>query len=257
MRSTLVAALLTLGVSASAVAQKGEPRGAFADDDYQPNVPYTGRFTMARIKYTPLNTMAGFGGMRYDPKWDHDYRKSEFHFMKIMDELTTLKARTDASTIFTFDDPELFKFTVAYLCEPGFWNPSEKEIAGARAWLKKGGFLIIDDLVGNQMYNLEAVLRKVLPEARMIPLTAQHPIFDAFYRIESLDYEHPYFRGFPSVFFGIFEDNDPTKRMMAVIDYNNDISEYWEFSDTGFFPIALSNDAYKIGVNYVVYSLTR
>jgi hypothetical protein len=59
------------------------------------------------------------------------------------------------------------------------------------------------------------------------------------------------------MFFGIFEDNDPTKRMLAIINYNNDISEYWEWSDTGQFPIELSNDAYKLGVNYVVYALTR
>jgi hypothetical protein len=60
-----------------------------------------------------------------------------------------------------------------------------------------------------------------------------------------------------SVFYGWFEDNDPKKRLLAIADYNNDLSEYWEFSDTGMFPINLSNEAYKIGVNYVIYALTR
>jgi hypothetical protein len=42
-----------------------------------------------------------------------------------------------------------------------------------------------------------------------------------------------------------------------MINYNNDLSEYWEFSDEQFFPVNMSNDAYKLGINYLVYALTR
>jgi hypothetical protein len=59
------------------------------------------------------------------------------------------------------------------------------------------------------------------------------------------------------VFYGVFEGNDPTKRMLAIVNYNNDLSEYWEFSDTGMFPLDMSNEAYKLGVNYIIYALTR
>ena len=59
------------------------------------------------------------------------------------------------------------------------------------------------------------------------------------------------------MWFVIFEDNDPDGRLMVVINANNDIAEYWEFSDYGYYPIDLSNEAYKLGVNYVVYGLTR
>ena len=52
---------------------------------------------------------------------------------------------------------------------------------------------------------------------------------------------------------GIFEDNDPKKRLIAIANVNGDIGEYWEFSDTGFAPVDLSNEAYKFGVNYVIY----
>ena len=40
------------------------------------------------------------------------------------------------------------------------------------------------------------------------------------------------------------------------IAVHNDISEYWEFSDTGVMPVDL-NEAYKFGVNYVIYGLTH
>jgi hypothetical protein len=61
----------------------------------------------------------------------------------------------------------------------------------------------------------------------------------------------------PSEFWGLFENNDRNGRMLAVINFNNDISEYWEFSDEAFYPIKETNEAYKLGVNYLVYALTR
>ena len=47
------------------------------------------------------------------------------------------------------------------------------------------------------------------------------------------------------------------KRLLAIANYNNDLSEYWEFSDTGMFPLDMSNEADKLGVNYIIYALTR
>jgi len=44
---------------------------------------------------------------------------------------------------------------------------------------------------------------------------------------------------------------------MAIVNYNNDISEYWEYSDRGFAPVTDTNEAYKLGVNYVIYGLTH
>ena len=71
--------------------------------------------------------------------------------------------------------------------------------------------------------------------------------------------------GPPPTFWGYFEDNDPRGRLVALANYDNDIGEfwefagsrYWEYSDTGWYPIDLTNDAYKFGVNYVMYALTH
>ena len=51
--------------------------------------------------------------------------------------------------------------------------------------------------------------------------------------------------------------NDDKGRLMMVVDYNNDISEYWEWSNDPLMPIDQSNEAYKYGVNYVIYALTH
>ena len=221
--------------------------------EHLPNVPYDGRFTFVRIRYSLPPDGIGF---RNDVPWSHDYNRAERHFTKILSELSTVRARTDASNVLALDDPELFKYPIAYMCEPGFWQPSEPEVLGLRNYLLKGGFLIFDDFVDNQWFNFEEQMRRVLPDARLVPLTAEHPIFDSFYHIASLDFRHPYW-GQPSKFYGIFEQNDPTRRLMVIVNYDNDVAEYWEFSDTGMFPIDLTNDAYKLGVNYIMYALTR
>jgi hypothetical protein len=234
-------------------------RGGFGRQqpiDIPANPPYDGRFTYARIRYSQGGG-GEFGG-RFGATWLHDYPDADRHFPKIVAEITSISVREDESVIVTSDDPELMKFPFAYLCEAGFWLPTDQEVLGLRNYLLKGGFLMFDDFDGNSWYNFEAQLRRVLPEARPIRLTAEHPIFDSFYRITSLDkFVDITNGGIQGQFFGIFEDNDPTKRMMAVVNYNYDVSEFWEYSDQGIIPIDLTNEAYKLGVNYVIYAFSH
>ena len=70
------------------------------------------------------------------------------------------------------------------------------------------------------------------------------------------DLTQAYIGGTP-VFRGVYEDNDPSKRLMMIIDYNTDVSQFWEWSGTGLRPVDDTNEAYKIGVNYIIYGLTR
>jgi hypothetical protein len=58
-------------------------------------------------------------------------------------------------------------------------------------------------------------------------------------------------------YWAMFENNDPTGRMMALANHNNDIAEYWEWSDSGWLPIDITNEAFKLGVNYIVYALSH
>ena len=224
---------------------------------YGTNVPYDGRYTYARIRYSPPDFGGGFGGgFRQDVKWDHDYPRSDRHFPKIIEEITSIKTRSGASEIFTLDDPELMKFPVAYLCEAGFWRPTDAEVKGLRNYLLKGGFIIFDDFARNDWENFTQQMKRAFPDLHPIRLTPEDRVFDSFYRITSLDYTHPYY-GLPSEFWGLYENNDRTQRLMAIINYNNDVSEYWEWSDEGFYPVNATNEAYKLGVNYLVYALTR
>jgi hypothetical protein len=47
----------------------------------------------------------------------------------------------------------------------------------------------------------------------------------------------------------------PTKRMLGIVNCDNDVAEYEEWSDTGPFPVDCTHEAYKLGVNYIVYAM--
>ncbi len=241
--------VLLLLIPLATVAAQGFRGRRAPGRDPNPNVSYDGRLTFVRVKFEPLG-----GG--WDLKWDHDYPRSETHFMKILDELTAIKPMLDGSNILGFDDPELFKFPIAYLSEPGFWTMNEKELAGVREYVQKGGFLIFDDFYNQHWFNFERRWQEAFPGLTLVRLDASHPIFDSFFHIESLDMDHPYF-GVKAQFWGAYEDNDPAKRLVMIANYDNDIGDYMEWSDEGFLPIALSNEAYKLAVNYVVYAMTH
>jgi hypothetical protein len=256
LRPLLLVGLAVFMVGAAAGAQQN-CGGSGARDPYSvyPSAKYDGRWTFARIMY---NTARGGGRRRGggEEPWHHDYPNAERHLSKLVSTLSTIRARTDASVILSLSDPELFRYPVAYLSEPGYWYPDDRDVTALRAYLKKGGFLIFDDFVGDDIYNLQQQMLRVLPGMQLIELEPGHPVFDSFYRVKSLEYYHPYYCN-PSKFYGIFEDNDPAKRMLAVVNHNNDLGELWEFSDMGFHAVDASNESYKLGLNYMIYAMSR
>ncbi|MBC7893913.1 MAG: DUF4159 domain-containing protein [Cytophagaceae bacterium] len=211
------------------------------------NVPYDGRFTFARLRYE-VHERSG---------WEFDYPAMERHLMTMMREVTALEPHQAGSNIHDMDDPELMKYPVSYLSEPGYWVPTDSEAAGLRTYLAKGGFLIVDDFMRNEWLNFERSMRRVLPDARIVELDVTHPIFDAFFHIDSLKMHHPQATYLNAHFFGIYEDNDPTKRLMVIINYNTDIGDFMEWSDDGFWPVNVTNDAYKLAINYLIYGMTH
>jgi len=183
--------------------------------------------------------------------------------MRIMKEITTLnpfieKGPMIGSVILSLDDPQLMKYPIAYLSEPGGWFPTETEVAGMRNYLLKGGFVIFDDFDGygwqGDWERFQETMKRVLPQHKLIQLSETHPIFDSFFKIDLNLLERQY-AGMPE-YWAIFQDNDPKKRIMAIVNLNNDVGEYWQWSTSGF-AVVPTNEAYKLGVNYLIYALTH
>ena len=243
------AAAMCFAAVAAVTAQYDRP----AQGPYRTDLDYDGQITFVRLRWN-----SGFGRGGFGAAWNHDLPRAEQHLSMIVRELSLVDMRTEGSKILMLDDPELFKYPIAFMWEPGFWNLTDEEASAFRAYLTKGGFAVFEDFDGAQQWaHFEAQMRRVLPEGRLVRLDRTHPIFDSFFRVKDIDaIVHP-MTGIRPSYYGIFEDNDPRRRLMVVANYDNDVPEYWEWSGEGLFPFDTSNEAYKLGVNYLIYGLTH
>lgn len=251
------AGLVTAGAPRDAGPRTSLGAGPEAQEQ-EMTVPYDGRYQFARIRFESRGggRFGGFGRGR-EPMWAHDYPRAERNFLSIIDETTYVRTNLEGMNVLTADDPRLFQHPIAYIVEVGAWRPTDEEVEALSAYLRKGGFLIVDDFRGRSaLDNLARQVDRILPGSSLRPLDPDHEIFDAFFRIVPDEVIPPYGNQ-PPLWFGVFEDNDPDGRVQMVVNYNNDIGDYWEFSDRGYYPIDLSNEAYKLGVNYVVYAHTH
>ena len=113
-----IAAGLIVIATASLAAQFDRP-----SQRHRIDLPYDGRFTFVRLRWK--SDLARRGGFR--SAWDHDFPRAEQHLSQIVKEITALDIHTDGSLILTLDDPELFKYPIAFMWEPGFWNLTDPE----------------------------------------------------------------------------------------------------------------------------------
>ena len=251
-----------LGLTATVLAQRGF--GGFGGRRLQVlrNIPYDGRFTFVRVSYETAPGGYWAGGR---PAWSHGYPLAEENLMKIMNEVSYLGAHDEAINTLKLDDPRLSQYPVAYIIEVGWWTLSDPEAAALRAYILKGGFVIVDDfkmpgwrgIPGGGWEPFAENMKRVLPEARFLEMEPSHPVFHAFFEINALDnFPQAYNSGQP-IFRGVFEDNDPAKRLQIIVNYNTDISQFWEWSGRGFRPFDQTNEAYKLGINYLIYGLTH
>jgi Domain of unknown function (DUF4159) len=258
-RSAILAVVLItlVGLAGAALAQRLVGKDGRR---HLPNAKYDGRFTFVRINY---DTAPGGYWYRGQPAWMHGYPVAEENLMKIMNEVSYLGAHDEQFNSLALDDPEIFKYPLVYLIEVSWWRMTDRERTMLRAYLDKGGFVIVDDFKAEGDFGSAGWqpfvdnMKRVMPEGRFLDMDTSHPIFHSFFEIGALDqFPQAYNAGQP-VFRGLYEDNDPTKRLMMIVNYNTDISQYWEWSGRGLRPFDETNEAYKLGVNYIIYGMTH
>lgn len=265
----IILAALALGMSSVAPAQRRggmsqacrfswDNENYFVSPYFRGNPTYDGRVTFARIKYKGAYECGGEG-----PGWAHDYPRTDSHFMHIMKEITSMRPFVEqgpiiGSALVRLDSPEFFSYPIGYLSEPGGWTMDDAELVGLRRYIRRGGFIIFDDIEGepNPDYrNLVMQWRRAFPGSIPVRLTNDHPIFNCFFNVD-LSKIPSKMQRVPAEYLGIYENNDPRKRLVAIIDNYADIGEYIEFSDEGLNMVP-ANEAYKLWVNYFVYALSH
>lgn len=274
-RKLVVLAVLLLGISALAYAQFGVRRGggggAFAGAAGQCLVPgYRGTgeedlpvprkiahsgFVYARVRYHLQPFWRG------EVPWHHDYPDGDTMFPTSLGRLTTTDTDFNSFQLVDVDSKELFNYPFVYMSEPGFLDLRPADVKNLREYFDRGGFLLMDDFRGNefdnsQYENMALQMKKVFPDREIEPIPPTHPIFHLFYDVDSKNMLPPYTMGNsgPLQFLGI---SDAKGTLQVMIDFNNDISEYWQALDVGSCSLHEAGTAVELGVNYAVYAMSH
>ena len=214
-------------------------------------------FVFARARY---HTRPWQRHMREAP-WHHDYPDGDTMFPSSLGRLTFTDTDEHSYQLVDIGSKELFQYPFLYMSEPGYVDFLPQDVRNLQEYLDRGGFLLIDDFRGNefdnsQFENMQRQMRKVFPGREIKPIPPSHPIFRLFFEVDPRNMLPPYLvpNSGPPEFLGI---SDPEGNLQVIIDFNNDISEYWQALDVGQCSIHEAGLAVELGVNYAVYSLTH
>jgi len=205
------------------------------------------------------------GGRRWGPTWAIDFPKADIQFLIGVRRLTNIDAYELENPV-ALDDPSLRRYPFLYALEVGGMALTEPEVEGLRSYLLAGGFLVIDDFWGSwEWANFEVEIRRVLPEYPIVDIPMDHPLLRTFYQVEEI-IQVPNVRngmrggptweedGFVPALKGIFDERG---RLMVVINWNTDLGDAWEWAENPRYPLPFSNFAYQMGINFIVYAMTR
>lgn len=195
--------------------------------------------------------------------WHHDYPFSDEFFPDMLEEVTGIRTSGRSYHIVQLESPEIFNYPFLYISEPGFFELNEKEIANLGEYVRRGGFIMLDDfrkagMLPGDIEELDLVryyFKRALPEYDFVQLTVDHPVFNSFYKIDTLNMPAPYAQEILTPEFWGLSDSHGTLRVIA--NYNNDLGEFWEWVDKGEQPFHEAALSVKLGINYVVYAMSH
>lgn len=226
-------------------------------------------FTFARVKYTPTGKY-GFG-RGYETRWAIDYPDGDLNLSARFGELTGLKTDPNGKVV-KLTDPDLAQHPFIYITEPGRLDFSEEEVKGLRKYLLGGGFLMADDFWGETEWsNLQTEIKRVFPDREIIDLPLEHSLFHCFFDLQEKPQVPNVDVGIRSQYTGITWERPDGKqahyrglvgddgKLMAVFCHNTDLADAWEREgeDQYYFHEFSLKKAYPMGINIVVYALTK
>ena len=195
-------------------------------------------FTIGRLKY------AGGGDWYSDPS-------SLPNLLEAINERTTIRAAPREENV-EITDPKLFQYPYLYMTGHGKVRFSDEDVKILRNYFAAGGFLHADDNYGMDS-TFRREIEKVFPDSPLIELPFDHDIYHSFYEFPNglpKIHEHD---AKPPPGFGMFYDN----RLVVFYTYECDLGDGWEDPDVHNDPPEKREDAIKMGINIVVYSLTH
>ncbi len=231
-------------------------------------------FTFVRVEFNTGGRGGRFGGRG----WMIDYPNADLNFSWRLHQMTSMEVEPDATSM-PLTDPRLNDFPFLFMIDPRSIDLSDEEATALRNYLVNGGFLMVDDFWGNQMWeHIHEQMKLVFPGKEPQSLTPDHPIYRIVFPLsgppqvpsedsahrnmnspdpyrtweDEISYEHPQ----PADYRGYFDDQG---RLMALICWNTDLSDGWEEEGVSpwFFENYAEKFAYPMGINILTYVMTH
>ena len=267
MRSRRMSALILLGIGTFGVllAQRRSMRDFQDEEDNPVAIPadasVKSEYSFARLRYkSKRNGYFGRGG----GAWSTDWPKADRQFLQGLRRLTRVNARS-LEQVVELDNDEFMDFPWIYATEVGRWDFTEPQAAKMREYLLKGGFLMVDDFHGEFEWAIFVEgIRKVFPDRPIVDIENKDQIFHVLYDLD----ERFQVAGIQMFYTGSISENggveakwrgirDDKGRIMVAICHNMDLGDAWEWADHPRYPENFASLAYRIGVNYIIYSMTH
>ena len=221
-------------------------------------------FAFARLRYRSERD-GGRGGFRFrgGSRWGIDANKSDRQFLAGLRRLTRVNARS-VEQIVDIDSDEIYNWPFLYAVGIGDWRLSAEQAGRMRKYFDRGGFFVVDDFHNeNEWASFMEGMRQIYPECEAVELrdgdAILHTVFDLQerFRVPGLNVVHGdqiERNGFEPHFRAILDDKG---RVIVGIFFNMDLGDAWEWADDPEYPEAFASLAYRIGINYIVYSMTH
>jgi len=264
-RAMAVALLAVLLVT----AQPGRPERRWAmyeremqdPADDPPDAWEETEFAFARLRYRSERDR--FGGFRSRSRWGIDANKSDRQFISAVRRLTRIHARS-VEQIVDIDSDEIFDWPWLYAVGIGDWRLNAAQAARLRKYFDRGGFFVVDDFHNEREWaSFMEGMHQIYPECQAVELQDAdvifHTVFDLSerYRVPGLNVVHsdqierggiePHFRA-------ILDDKG---RVIVGIFFNMDLGDAWEWADLPEYPEKYASMAFRLGINYILYSMTH
>jgi hypothetical protein len=243
----MIAVVLVTGIAEAQFRRfrgSGRMADCVYDTDHQP--PRT-EFVVARWHFG-TNGLIGHCG------WSHNYPESEINLNEFIGRTTRVDVDEESYRLLELSSPEIFEYPFTYISEPGEMEMTEAEVANLREYIDRGGFVLIDDFDHEHMDNLREEMRRVFGDRSFVRLDETNPIFDLAYKVDDLHGMDPYVQGDDPVYYGF--DNDKREIAMVAL-HNNDLANFWEWYGSPGYPLKPSTDAFRLGTNFLVHSMTH
>ena len=268
-RSHLIVGLsVSLGILAFPGVAQIEPESQ--PEFYFTRLVYGNGFAPTRtpaLDFRCADLEAGEGGTRFGGGWGTDFPASDCKFMWGVERLTNIRVYDKSPHLVTALDPKLFQYPYLYIVSPHRMYLVPEEAEKLREYLLRGGFLHIDDFWGREQRSaVEEELGKIFPDRPIEKLNLNHEVFHTFFDSDTV-MQIPNVNNACSggrtweqaseidpMIFGISDDDG---RLMVIITYNSDLGDAWEWMDQPCYPEKYSGQAYRMGINFMVYAMSH